>query len=320
MNRIVYKRSLTTRVLNALLEVGSQVMKPLLGDRLESVSMESDLAYTSSGEEVHLMDVYQPLHRHGAAPVVFYVHGGGFTVCSKESHWMFGAEFARRGYVVLMPNYRLAPEHPFPAGLQDVFRAWQFFVENAQRWQVDLSRVVVAGESAGANLSLAVALATVQKRREPYAQALFDLGVKPKAIVAACGALGLTTLKPEPHHNAFITHRLRNIRRFYLEAASVAEHELELADSLLGLERVEVNASSWPPTFIPCGTEDPILKESQRLADLMTTRSLPHELRLYEKQGHAFHALLFKDAAKQCWDDTFAFLECQGVGPPKKDE
>ncbi len=58
---------------------------------------------------------------------LFYVHGGGFVACSPRTHRPVTGAFARRGFEVFAPDYRLAPEHPFPAGLDDVIAAWSAF-------------------------------------------------------------------------------------------------------------------------------------------------------------------------------------------------
>ena len=61
------------------------------------------------------------------------MHGGAFQSLSKDTHWLMGLAFARRGYVVFSINYRLAPKHRFPAGLQDACTAARWVHENAAR-------------------------------------------------------------------------------------------------------------------------------------------------------------------------------------------
>jgi len=80
-----------------------------------------DVRYAPGTSSAHLLDVYRPAdHRPGELrPVVLYVHGGGFRILSKDTHWVMGLAFARRGYVVFSINYRLAPTHRYPAALED---------------------------------------------------------------------------------------------------------------------------------------------------------------------------------------------------------
>ena len=84
------------------------------------LAVERDVPYRPTGLRDHLLDVYRPLDASGPLPVVLYVHGGGFRILSKDTHWIMGLAFARRGYVVFNINYRLAPKHPFPAAIDDV--------------------------------------------------------------------------------------------------------------------------------------------------------------------------------------------------------
>src|SRR5690606_5988723 len=122
----------------------------------------------------HRLDVYRPAHAEGPRPVVLYVHGGGFRILSKETHWLMGLYFARRGYVVFNIGYRLAPKHPFPAALEDSADALGWVVQNAHRYGGDPTRLVLAGESAGANLVTSLTLACCYRREEPYARRVFD--------------------------------------------------------------------------------------------------------------------------------------------------
>jgi cation diffusion facilitator CzcD-associated flavoprotein CzcO/acetyl esterase/lipase len=102
------------------------------------------------------------VERAGAAdvatrPTLMYVHGGGFVGCSPRTHRAITAGFALQGLRVFAPDYRLAPEHPFPAPLDDVAAAWRAL---RQRHAADSpsQRLLLAGESAGGNLALALML------------------------------------------------------------------------------------------------------------------------------------------------------------------
>ena len=85
------------------------------------VSLERNIPYRNTGSRDHLLDVYRPREAHGRLPACLYIHGGGFRILSKETHWMMGLQFALRGggHVVFNANYRLAPKHPYPAAIED---------------------------------------------------------------------------------------------------------------------------------------------------------------------------------------------------------
>src|SRR3954470_22605667 len=120
-----------------------------------------DIRYFDSTTREHLLDVYrpaQPTAGSGEAearpayrkyqgppwPMVFYVHGGGFRILSKDTHWIMGLGFARRGFAVFNVGYRLAPKHRYPSAIEDVCRAFTWAVANAERYGADPTRIVIA--------------------------------------------------------------------------------------------------------------------------------------------------------------------------------
>src|ERR1700679_136863 len=109
----------------------------------------ANVTYGAQGSSAHTLDVYRPIARQESPlPVVLYIHGGGFRILSKDTHWVMGLAFARRGYLVFNINYRLAPRHPFPAAVEDAAAALLWVRANAAAFGGDPSRIVVAGESA----------------------------------------------------------------------------------------------------------------------------------------------------------------------------
>jgi acetyl esterase len=102
--------------------------------------------------------IYRP-HGTPPSPVVVYLHGGGWVVGDLDTHdATTSALAARSGCVVVSVDYRLAPEHPFPAGLEDCYDALAHVAANGDGLGVDPSRLAVAGDSAGANLAAALCL------------------------------------------------------------------------------------------------------------------------------------------------------------------
>jgi acetyl esterase len=97
----------------------------------------------------------------GPFPILVYFHGGGWVVCSIETHDAWCRHITNSiGCVVVSVNYRQAPEHPFPAAVDDAFAAVQWAATHGASFNGDSSRLAVAGDSAGGNLAAAVALIT----------------------------------------------------------------------------------------------------------------------------------------------------------------
>jgi acetyl esterase len=277
------------------------------------IQVMKDLPYREGGAVEHLLDVWRPTNVATPTPIVFYVHGGGFRFLSKDTHWIMALSFARAGYLVFNVSYRLAPRHPFPAAVEDIAEAWLWMLKHAAEYGGDLSRVVVAGESAGANLAMGLTLSACYRRSEPHARAVFDANVVPRACLPMCGMLQVS----DPARFArrkklvrFIADRIDEVSEAYLYGHDQSSPErLELADPLLVLERGDAPDRPLPPFFAGVGTADPILDDTRRLKAALDQRGIDNEVHYYPREPHAFHALVFRKSARDCWRRTFAFLD-----------
>jgi acetyl esterase len=154
------------RALGAVLDMPftQSIYKPLL-DRQprEGVKVTRDARYGS--DERQRLDIYEPeAPAAGPRSLLLLMPGGGFIRGDKAERENFGQRFAREGIVTVVANYRLAPLHQWPAGAEDVIGAYQWVRQNAARLGVDLKRIFLAGESAGA---AHVAAATLVRRFHP---------------------------------------------------------------------------------------------------------------------------------------------------------
>ncbi|WP_018567291.1 alpha/beta hydrolase [Streptomyces sp. PsTaAH-124] len=103
--------------------------------------------------------IYSPAGRRGGLPGLLYMHGGGFAIGSVDTFHVETSHIAAEvGAVVASVEYRLAPEHPFPAALDDCYAVLKWMVANSDALGVDPERIGVAGESAGAGLAAGLAL------------------------------------------------------------------------------------------------------------------------------------------------------------------
>ncbi len=277
------------------------------------IEVVRDLAYRDGGAVEHLLDVWKPKDAGAKQPIVFYVHGGGFRFLSKDTHWIMALMFARAGYLVFNVSYRLAPRHPFPAAVEDVCEAWCWMLREAERFGGDTSRIVLAGESAGANLATTLTLSACYRRVEPHARAVFDAGVVPRACIPMCGILQVSDAARFARRRKiprFIADRIDEVADAYLFGHQHATpEELELADPLRVLERFDPPDRPLPPFFAAVGTADPLLDDTRRLELALQKAGVSCEAHYYRHELHAFHALVFRKAARDCWRATFAFLD-----------
>ena len=121
--------------------------------------------------------IYTPRESAAPLPLLLFFHGGGFMLGDLESHDVVCRRFARDGdCIVVAVDYRLAPEHRFPAAADDAWTAFRWAVDNAARLGADPNRIAVAGDSAGGNLATGICL-TAKEQGGP--QPIFQLLVYP---------------------------------------------------------------------------------------------------------------------------------------------
>jgi acetyl esterase len=146
---------------------------PMLGARVGGVTTE--LRTVPGAVDARRVCLYTPQGAGtGPRPGLVFFHGGGFVLGSIESHDGVCRELAAKaGVVVVSVDYRLAPEHPFPAGPEDAVAATRWILANAESLGISPGAVGVGGDSAGGNLSAVVAQALRGEARTPAFQLLF---------------------------------------------------------------------------------------------------------------------------------------------------
>lgn len=310
-----WRRRLNSWALDAMLGSMARLgrMHPAADPKRHGVELLRDVPYRTTGIPEHRLDVYRPRRGNGPWPIVVYFHGGGFRVLSKDTHWVMGLAFARAGMTVFNVSYRLAPRHPFPAAVQDALAAYHWVLHHAARFGGDLGRIVLAGESAGANLALTVSLCAAMRRPEPWARPAFEEGRVPDACIPTCGILqvsetdrfGGVARPPSP----FARDRMMEITEAYLGGPLAKRSPATaLADPLLILESDVPFERPFAPLFVGCGTADPVFDDSLRLEAAARRRGIEVTARWYEEEPHAFQALVWREAAGAYWRDVHEFL------------
>ena len=227
---------------------------------------------------------------NGPHPVVVYLHGGGWIGGSSKTHRKLGMQFAEAGYLTINVDYRLAPEHPFPAGLDDCIYAVKWTGENAKRWNGDVSRLAVGGDSAGGNLTAATLTSLAA---EKYAGP-----AKPKAALLIYGVYDFpATMKREQAGSI----------DGMVKAYAGAGYPAILEDPRVSPLRA-VKPGALPPSFVICGTADPLLPETHAMADALKRADIRHEVVILEDMPHGFLQFSVLSGCKQGLDQMFDFL------------
>ncbi|MCA9911964.1 MAG: alpha/beta hydrolase [Anaerolineae bacterium] len=152
-----------------------------------------DIPYIANGHERQVLDVYLPENIDSPVPTLLMIHGGGFIFGDKDEMRSVAQFFQEAGYATVAPNYRLAPDYTYPAQIEDVFCALAWTVNHAEEYGFDLTRLVLVGESAGANA--AALLGTVDIPEQYLTDCPYSLpdSFQARAVVAYYMPVDLTS-------------------------------------------------------------------------------------------------------------------------------
>ncbi len=227
-------------------------------------------------------------------PTLMYVHGGGFVGCSPRTHRPITAAFAAQGFRVFAPDYRLAPEHPFPAPLDDVVAAWRALRE-LHDTDAKAQRLVLAGESAGGNLALALLLTLRDAgERLPEAAALFS----PATDLSG----GSPSIEGNGERDAmFHGPSLSNLGNAYLGTDGDATNPLvsPLFGDLHGL----------PPLLIHVAAEEALRDDGLRFAEKARAAGVQVETSVWPVVPHAWQLLAKVPEARRSIARASAFMK-----------
>jgi acetyl esterase/lipase len=204
--------------------------------------------------------------------VLFWLHGGGFAMGSSVSHRAFTSHVAASARcAVVLPDYRLSPEHPYPAALDDAFAAYKAMLGEG----VDPSKVVVAGDSAGGGLAIALMLRLKAERIQmPAGLALLS----PWIDYAHTG----WSVEAKAQRDPFLGKAgLEGLAKRYLGAKAVTDADVQLLNA---------DMRGLPPTLIQVGEAEILLSDSTRLAERLGACGAPVTLEIWPDMFHVFQA------------------------------
>ena len=203
--------------------------------------------------------------------VVLYVHGGGYVMGSIATHRELAARLSKAsGARVLVLDYRLAPEHPFPAPVEDATAAYRWLLAQ----NIKPSRIVVAGDSAGGGLALATLIA-LRDAKVPLPAA--GVGISPWVDMEGTGASMTTRAKVDP---VVQKEGLLGMAQLYL---SGKDPKSPLAAPL------HANLEGLPPLLIHVGDAETLLDDSTRIAEKAKKSGVKVELEIWPEMPHVWH-------------------------------
>lgn len=215
---------------------------------------------------------HQPTPATGG-PAFVFLHGGGWTWNSIDTHDRVAREYAARtGFTVLSADYAMAPEYPFPTPILECVRVMEWLEQHGAEWGVDGSRVAVGGDSAGANLALATCMILRDKPASPRGALLNYGAYEPRYDRDAHRWLGESTLSPQ-------TWKMKWFWRSYLQADTTDDWR---AAPLLG------SFEGLPPLRIQVGQLDVLCDENADLAERTAAADVDTQFEVYPGVTHGF--------------------------------
>ena len=255
------------------------------------VSQCRNVVYMHCGHHQYKLDVYFPDGTTQSLPTIVSIHGGGYVYGSKELYRRYCMDLARRGFSVVNFNYRLAPQHRFPAPLEDINAVMEWICSNKDTYHLDPSNIFLVGDSAGAYLAghyLAL-------WSNPDFAARFDFRT-PRGITIRGAALNCGLYRYKDSELIF--------KDLLGPRISPQDPRLDIYGNITG---------DFPPAFVMTSHYDFLREDAMPMYECLNRAGVPAVYRLYGTQeqkhmGHVFHCNLNLPEARQCNADQCEFF------------
>lgn len=230
-------------------------------------------------------------------PILVYFHGGGFVICNLDTHDALCRSLANgASCIVVSVDYRLAPEHKFPAAVEDAYAATRWVADNANSISGDATRIAVSGDSAGGNLAAVVSL---MAREKGGPSLIYQLLVYPVTDLSS-----VDTDSYREHGEGYIL--TKDSMGYYRDHYVGRREELQnaYASPLLAQE-----LSGLPPALVLTAEFDVLTDEAEAYADRLKKAGVPVKYTCYKGMIHAFFSLAaVVDRARDAMNEATAAL------------
>jgi acetyl esterase/lipase len=290
---------------------GSNAQRPAAPKAPDEVEYLPDITYTKAGGVELQLDIAMPKEGAGPFPAIVCVHGGGWHSGSRKSYTPVIWECAKRGYVGVTVSYRFAPQHKFPAQIEDVKAAVRWLRANAAKYKIDPDRIGATGGSAGGHLVGLLGVTSKEDKLEGNGGHL-DQSSRVQAVAPMFGGFDLTVAwEHAPKQPPLEAAYLRKVGEDLIGGLPSAKPDVWKAAS-----PITYVTKDDPPFLLIHGTADTLvpLEQSELMEKKLKESGVPVELMRVQGAGHGFKGKELEDVGSA----TFEFFNKHLKGVAQK--
>lgn len=259
------------------------------GLEIPDIEILKDISYGKYGK-FNLLDIYYPKDNEQIYPLIINIHGGAWIAGFKEQYFNYCASLCEYGFAVLSFNYRLAPEDPYPAALNDINNLFNFVDRESEKYRIDKNNIFVIGDSAGAQLTSEYIIA---KNSEEYAKKIpleITNNIKINAVALNCGVYDIRKDIIGKDLVEYLTERVKD-----------------------GIDDLKYLNSNFPPSFILTGEGDFLHDEAEPFSKLLKQHSVENVLKVYGDREnicrHDFQTDIKREISRKANADEMEFFK-----------
>lgn len=274
---------------------------PFLTEGAPAVAREEELMIPGPAGDIRAFLFASENATGNAQPILVYLHGGGWVILSPDSYSKLTKQLALgSGAIVVSVDYRLAPENPYPAGLDDCVAAFGWVRENASSLGGDPTKVAIGGDSAGGNLAAATTLRLLAAGEEP-----------PNSVLMICPSTDLA-MQTESVRTFAPDDPIIDTEFMEFCRGSYASDPNQWSDPYLS--PLHADLAHFPPTCVVVGSIDPLNDDGVLFAEKLQAAGRDATLLTYEGMPHVFMLFPGIDNGQRSIDEMCGFLRTQLSG------
>lgn len=263
--------------------------------------LRENISYIDDGLEAHMLDIIYPAAYSKPAPVIVYIHGGGFGMNSKDKQYRkYGLRLAKNKFAVVNINFRLSETAKFPAQIEDVLSVLTFLEQNGSQYGLDINNVFLSGDSSGAYMAaMAACVLTNERLREHYG---FKADIRCRALAANCGMFDFTSFMDEEIR---FPMKKEIVEMLFGSPEYTELPVFEYSSVLRFITR------DYPPAYLMDTEVLSFAREARLFASVLKQNGVPHRLHIFGAERKLMHVFNVKGRRRESdivLRETFEFF------------